>query len=112
MGTTHMSRRICFQLHVRPELLGEYTRRHSEVWPEMRAALTDSGWRNYSLFLTDDGTLIGYFECDDLAEAQAAMASTEVNARWQTEMAGFFVDLGDARPDEGIDPIPEVFHLE
>jgi L-rhamnose mutarotase len=107
-----MSQRICFQLHVRPDLLDEYTRRHAEVWPEMRAALTDAGWRNYSLFLTSDGTLIGYFECDDLAEAQAAMAATDVNARWQSEMSEFFVDLGDSQPDEGIAPIREVFHLE
>ena len=107
-----MSERICFQLHVRPDLLDEYTRRHTNVWPEMRAALTDAGWRNYSLFLTDDGTLIGYFECDDLASALAAMAATDVNTRWQSEMGHFFVDLGDAQPDEGIVAIPEVFHLD
>jgi L-rhamnose mutarotase len=107
-----MSQRICFQLRVRPELLDDYIGRHAEVWPEMRAALTQAGWRNYSLFLTDTGTLIGYFECDDLATAQAAMAATEVNARWQSEMGGFFLDLGDARPDEGILAIPEIFHLD
>ena len=78
----------------------------------MRAALTEAGWRNYSLFLTGTGTLIGYFECDDLSTAQAAMAATEVNARWQSEMGGFFLDLGDARPDEGILAIPEIFHLD
>ena len=49
-----------------------------------------AGWRNYSLFLADDGTLIGYLECEDFAAAQAAMAATEVNARWQQEMAEFF----------------------
>ena len=43
----------------------------------------DTGWRNYSLFLRDDGLLIGYVEADDLQAAQAAMAATEVNARWQ-----------------------------
>jgi L-rhamnose mutarotase len=107
-----MSQRICFQLRVRPELLDDYIRRHADVWPEMRAALTEAGWRNYSLFLTGTGTLIGYFECDDLATAQAAMAATEVNARWQSEMGGFFLDLGDARPDEGILAIPEIFHLD
>jgi L-rhamnose mutarotase len=107
-----MSQRICFELHVRPELVDEYARRHADVWPEMRAALTETGWRNYSLFLTADGTLIGYFECDDLAAAQAAMAATEVNTRWQREMSYFFVDLGDATPDEGIVAIREVFHLD
>jgi L-rhamnose mutarotase len=103
--------RVCFQLHVAVEHLEEYVRRHAEVWPEMRQALSDSGWRNYSLFLAPDGTLTGYFECDDLDAAQAAMAATEVNGRWQQEMQHFFADLGDQRPDEGIRPIPEIFHL-
>ncbi len=107
-----MSQRICFQLAIRPDAIGEYTRRHAEVWPEMREALRQSGWRNYSLFLAPDGTLTGYVEVDDLAQAQAAMAATEVNARWQQEMTGFFADLGADRPDEGIRPIPEIFHLD
>ena len=106
-----MTQRVCFQLHVAVEHLEEYTRRHAAVWPEMRRALTDAGWRNYSLFLAADGTLTGYFECDDLEAAQAAMAATDVNPRWQQEMQHFFADLGDQRPDEGIRPIPEIFHL-
>lgn len=103
--------RVCFRLQVDPSRLTEYRQRHAEVWPEMRAALTETGWRNYSLFLADDGQLIGYLECDDFEAAQDAMAAKDVNARWQAEMAGFFVDLGDDRPDEGIRPLPEVFHL-
>jgi L-rhamnose mutarotase len=106
-----MTQRICFRLQVRPDRLDEYTRRHAEVWPEMRQALSESGWHNYSLFLQPDGTLIGYVECEDFDAAQAAMAATEVNARWQQDMAGFFEALGDARPDEGIAPIQEIFHL-
>ena len=39
------------------------------------------------------------------------MARTEVNARWQAEMAEFFVDL-DVPPDEGFLLLAEVFHLE
>ncbi len=105
-------RRVCFQLQVRPERLQEYRDRHRAVWPEMLRALTSTGWRNYSLFLRPDGLLIGYFETDSLEAAQAGMAATEVNARWQAEMAEFFVDLGDARPDTGFVELDEVFHLE
>ena len=39
------------------------------------------------------------------------MAATGVNARWQAEMAPFFVDL-EERPDEGFALLKEVFHLE
>jgi L-rhamnose mutarotase len=104
--------RVCFRLQVDPAKTDEYRRRHAEVWPEMRAALAETGWRNYSLFLAEDGQLIGYLECDDFDAIQAAMAATEVNARWQAQMGDFFLELGDDRPDEGIKPLPEVFHLD
>lgn len=104
--------RVCFQLQVRPERLEEYRSRHRAVWPEMLRALEDNGWRNYSLFLREDGLLIGYLETPSLAEAVAGMERTEVNARWQAEMAEFFVDLGEARPDTGFVQLEEVFHLD
>jgi L-rhamnose mutarotase len=104
--------RYCFQLQVRPDRLTEYTQRHQAVWPEMLEALRDTGWRNYSLFLRADGLLIGYVEAESLAGAQAAMAATEVNRRWQAEMARYFADLEGAPPDEGFQLLTEVFNLD
>ncbi|GIH93373.1 L-rhamnose mutarotase [Planobispora siamensis] len=103
--------RVCFLLKVRAERLAEYRERHAAVWPEMLEALRATGWRNYSLFLREDGLLVGYLETDDFAEAREGMAATEVNALWQAEMAPFFEDL-DGRPDEGMRPLTEVFHLD
>jgi len=102
-------RRVCFTLQVLPERLGEYRRRHARVWPEMLAALRDAGWRDYSLFLRDDGLLVGYLETDDFDAARAAMEATEVNARWQAEMAPFFAA---GRPDHHMRVLTEVFNLE
>ncbi|MDO9378506.1 MAG: L-rhamnose mutarotase [Nocardioidaceae bacterium] len=104
--------RVCFQLQVKPDRVEEYKQRHAAVWPEMLAALADTGWHNYSLFLRPDGLLIGYLETPSLEDAQAGMAATDVNARWQAEMADFFVALGDDRPDTGFLQLEEVFHLE
>jgi L-rhamnose mutarotase len=78
----------------------------------MLQALADTGWRNYSLFLADDGLLVGYVEADDLRASLDAMARTEVNARWQAEMAPFFEDLDGRGPDQGLVLLEEVFHLE
>jgi L-rhamnose mutarotase len=104
--------RICFLLKVRRNRLREYKERHRAVWPEMLQALRATGWHNYSLFLQDDGLLIGYFETPNLRKALKGMASLEVNERWQKEMAPFFESLEGRRPDEGIIPIPMVFHLD
>ncbi len=104
--------RVCFRLQVRPDRIEEYAARHAQVWPEMLGALEATGWHNYSLFLGDDGLLIGYLETPSLETALAGMAATEVNARWQNEMAEFFEDLGSAGPDTGFTRLEEVFHLE
>jgi L-rhamnose mutarotase len=99
--------RVCFLLQVRPDRLDEYRARHREVWPDMLDALREAGWGNYSLFLRDDGLLVGYLETDDFQAAQRAMANTEINDRWQRDMAPFF----DARADHALERLEEVFHL-
>lgn len=104
--------RYCFQLQVRPELLDEYRERHRAVWPDMLRALRDTGWRNYSIFARADGLLVGYVEADDLDAAQQAMARTEVNERWQTDMSKYFVGLSGRGPDESFVLLEEIFHLE
>ncbi len=104
--------RYCFRLQVRPDLLGEYTARHAAVWPEMLQALRASGWQHYSIFAAPDGTVIGYVEAASLAAAQQAMARTEVNARWQQDMARFFTGLGGAPADEGFELLDEIFNLD
>jgi L-rhamnose mutarotase len=102
--------RVCFLARVRPERLDEYREQHEHVWPEMRAALAEAGWGNYSLFLADDGLLVGYLETDDYQAALDAMAATEVNARWQARMAGYFVS--DGPPDRSFLRLPEIFHID
>jgi len=103
--------RVCFLLQVRPERLEEYKQRHRSVWPDMLQALRETGWTNYSLFLREDGLLVGYFETPDLAAALQGMSQREVNARWQREMAEFFENLNDRNPDEGFLHLEEIFHL-
>ena len=102
--------RYCLLGHVDPARLEEYREAHRRVWPELLEALRDAGWRNYSLFLRADGTLIGYAEADDLEQAQAQIARTAVNRRWQASMEEFFT--ADGAPDAAWELVPEVFHLE
>ena len=103
--------RICFVLQIKPERLEEYKGRHRQVWPEMQAALRETAWRNYSLFLREDGLLVGYLETEDFESARAGMAQRELNDRWQHEMADFFVQPAGVLPDGAMRPLEEVFHL-
>ena len=103
--------RICFVLQVKPERLDEYKDRHRHVWPEMLTALRDTGWNNYSLFLREDGLLVGYLETQNFERARSGMAQREVNERWQREMGDFFVQPDGKSPDVAMQALQEVFHL-
>ena len=104
--------RVCFRLQLKMDRLDEYIERHADVWPDMLAALSETGWTNYSLFVDRrDGTLIGYLETPDLDAARAGMARHPVNARWQATMGQFFMDLDDQQPDEGFVRLQQIFHL-
>lgn len=103
--------RVCFRSAVAPERLVAYRQAHARVWPEMLQELKKAGWNDYTLHLGDDGLLIGIVECDDLDAARARMALTDVNARWQVEMASLF-PASDSNPDEGFIVLEEVFNLE
>jgi L-rhamnose mutarotase len=105
-----MSERACFVMRVRRDALDEYTRRHADVWPEMREALTEAGWRNYSLYSVGDGMIVAYCETDDFQAALDAMQDKEVNSRWQAEMAPMFES--QAAPDSALERLPEIFHLD
>jgi L-rhamnose mutarotase len=107
-----MLKRVCFCLQVKKDRLPEYKLRHESVWPEMREALSAAGWHNYSLFLRDDGLLIGYVETPDFARALSDMAATDVNRRWQEQMKEFFESDSGLAADEQMRPIAEVFHLD
>jgi len=106
-------KRIGFVLKVKQDRLEEYKEHHKTVWPEMLQALREAGWHNYSLFLRDDGLLFGYFETpESLQAAQALMASTDVNTRWQEFMAPFFESPDNARADNMFVELEEIFHLD
>jgi L-rhamnose mutarotase len=103
--------RYCFQLQVRPERLAEYRERTARCGRRCSPRSATPGGATTRCSSAADGMLIGYVESDDLAASQGRHGRHAVNARWQAEMAPFFVDL-DGRPDEGFLLLDEVFHLE
>lgn len=100
--------RAAFTLHIKPDRVDDYVRAHAAVWPEMRAALHEAGFRNYSIFLSGT-TAFGYFEADDPQATLDAMGRTAVNARWQDTMAEFLEQRVD---DDGPAFLPQIFLLE
>jgi L-rhamnose mutarotase len=102
--------RVGFVMRLLPGQEAEYRRRHAAVWPEMLDALRAAGAHNYTIYLRGDD-LFGYLEVEDLARFQRDMAASEVNARWQQDMAPLIDPLTD--PATGFHRrLDEVFHLD
>ncbi len=104
-------KRVGFSFKVRADKLAEYKKHHQNVWPDMLAALHETGWHNYTLFVREDGLVFGYFETPhSLEQAQSLMAAKAINTRWQEFMAPYME--ANARPDEMFQEWEEVFHLD
>jgi L-rhamnose mutarotase len=103
-----MTQRSAFVLRVRPDRIDDYVAAHAAVWPELLAALRESGIGNYSIF-RDGNQVFGYFESDDLEAAAQYLDAQEVCTRWQDAMA----DLLEERvPDSGPPALQEIFRLD
>jgi L-rhamnose mutarotase len=102
--------RVAFAMRLKPGAFAEYRRRHAAVWPEMLAELRAAGVRTYSIFVRGDD-LFGYLEVEDFAHFRQHLNGSEVNARWQAEMAALVDPLVD--PGTGFHRrLEEVFHLD
>ena len=102
--------RTGFLLKVKKDRLDEYKRRHEKVWPEMLDAIQRNGFRNYSIFLDEEGNLFGYVEAEESWEkCLESMSNEEANLRWQADMADFFESLS-GRPDQSMTKLEHVFY--
>ena len=105
-------KRYSFVMRIHPELKAEYRKAHDQIWPDMAAAIRAAGIRNYSIYFRPDGTLFAYLESEDPAASFARLGKTEVNARWQKAMDGFFVKKDPAVVGADVVEIEEVFHID
>ncbi|MBO0931238.1 L-rhamnose mutarotase [Fibrella aquatilis] len=101
---------IAFLMRLKLGNEAEYRRRHDEIWPELAAALTEAGIRDYSIYLDRaTGTLFAVQKRTDSHTADA-LPDHPVVKRWWAYMA----DLMDVNPGNSPVSVPleRVFHQE
>lgn len=72
--------RQLFLMRLRPGALPEYRRLHGEVWPELEAAITAAGIRDFTIHEVDP-VLVVSSEIDDPG-AWRRLWETPVHRRW------------------------------
>ncbi|KRM87102.1 L-rhamnose mutarotase [Lacticaseibacillus thailandensis] len=102
--------RIAQIMFLHTNAFDEYQKRHSELWPEMKAALKEHGATNYSIFLNqDNGELFAYLEVPDV-EKYNEIANTDICKKWWAYMEPLMSTNPDNSPVT-VD-LNEVFHLD
>lgn len=103
-------KREAFKMFLKPGNAEEYKRRHANLFPELRQLLTESGVRNYSIYLDEDtNVLYAYQELEGEGGSQD-LGETEACKKWWAYMA----DIMETNPDNSpvSIPMPEMFHMD
>ena len=101
---------IAFTMKLKPGVEAEYQRRHDEIWPELSAALTDAGIRDYSIYLDRASGTLFAFQKRTPNHTADALPTLPIMQRWWAYMA----DLMETNPDNSpvVVMLERVFHTE
>lgn len=94
--------RYAWKATVKEGMLGEYIRRHDNIWPEMKEMLKQAGIRNYTIWNVGN-ELFGYYECDSVETASRVQSDSAINAQWDAYMKDVMVMERD--PVTGAQPL-------
>jgi len=101
---------IAFLMRLKPGNEREYRKRHDEIWPELQAALTEAGIRDYSIFLDEVSlTLFAVLRLTP-ENTRGKLPSLPIMRRWWAFMADLMeVDQTNKPVERALTP---VFHMD
>src|SRR5205809_8149440 len=102
-------KRVAFKMQLRKGFEAEYKKRHDALWPELKRLLTDTGIKEYSIFLDEcTNDLFAYLKIDD-PKLLDTLRQHEVMKKWWSYMKDIMAANDDNSPVSI--PLKEVFYL-
>jgi len=102
--------RKAFVMQLKKGCEAEYQKRHDEIWPELKALLSESGVFDYTIFLErETGKLFAFLQVKGQAGSQGLGGNPIVQKWW-----AYMSDLMETHPDNSpvSTPLEEVFHMD
>lgn len=102
--------RKAFVMQLKKGCEAEYQKRHNEIWPELKALLSESGVFDYTIFLErETGKLFAFQQVKGQLGSQG-LGGNPIVQKWWAYMA----DLMETHPDNSpvSTPLEEVFHMD
>ncbi|OHD75131.1 MAG: hypothetical protein A2V99_07090 [Spirochaetes bacterium RBG_16_67_19] len=82
---------ICELMRLRPDRVQSYRDLHERTWPELIAAIRESGFVEEYIYLLGNLVIV-IMKCQDFREAVRRLAGTEVYRQWTTEVRSMLVE--------------------
>ncbi|SFK89568.1 L-rhamnose mutarotase [Proteiniphilum acetatigenes] len=102
--------RIAFKMFLKPGFEKEYKKRHSEIWPELKKLLSDTGVKDYSIFWDKDTNILFAVQKIYGEQSSQEIGIEPIVQKWWDYMA----DIMEVNEDNSPISIPliEFFYME
>lgn len=102
--------RLAFKMKLNPGQKAAYTKRHNELWPELKKLLKDAGVSEYSIFIDEETNTLFAFQKVSGDGGSQDLAENPIVQKWWAFMA----DIMETNPDNSpvSKPLEEVFFME
>lgn len=102
-------KRLAFKMKLNAGQKEVYTKRHNELWPELKALLKENGVSEYSIFLDEETNTLFAFQKVAGDSGSQDLATNEIVKKWWNFMA----DIMEVNPDNSpiSKPLEEVFYM-
>jgi L-rhamnose 1-epimerase len=103
-------KRDAFKIYLKPGCETEYEKRHSEIWPELKQLLKESGVSDYSIFWDKETNILFAVQKTESGASSQDLGDNPVVQKWWAYMA----DIMETNPDNSPVSVPleEVFHMD
>ena len=102
--------RLAFKMKLNKGQKEAYTKRHNDLWPELKELLKEAGVSEYSIFFDEETSTLFAFQKVSGNGGSQDLSENEIVKKWWN----FMVDIMEVNPDNSPVSIPleEVFYLK
>lgn len=103
-------KRFGFKMKLKPGFRDEYKKRHSEIWPELKKLIKETGVSDYSIYLDEETNILFAAQKQSGEQSSQDLGQNPIVQKWWAYMA----DIMETNPDNSPVTIPleEVFYME
>lgn len=105
-----MERRVAFKMYLKPGYEAEYEKRHTNIWPELKKLISETGVCDYSIYWDRDTNILFAIQKLSGDSSSQDIGTCDIVKKWWDYMA----DIMEVNEDKSPISIPlkEVFHMD